>query len=242
MARGTLYRFFSVACAYPTADRFRTLRDEALPAARAAAPVAARRLALRLEALFAYLEDTSLEELQSQFHRAIGHLPLPDCPPYEAGYLGDVVFREENVLADIAGFYRAFGLLIASEERERPDHATVELEFMHVLTLKEAIARVHHGPAEVGICRGAQRRFWRDHLGRWLSSFGLLLAARVPAGFYADVGSDLAEFADAESRELGKAELALTPRRQQSLPFGEMDCSTGDGTCPLESAGNIGES
>jgi DMSO reductase family type II enzyme chaperone len=238
MARSALYRFFSVACAYPTAGRFRTLRDEALPTARAAAPVAARRLAPRLEALFAHLEDITLEELQSQFHRAIGHLPLPDCPSYEAGYLGDALFREENVLADIAGFYRAFGLLIGSEERERPDHVTVELEFMHVLTLKEAIARVHHGPAEVGICRRAQRRFWRDHLGRWLPSFGLLLAARVPEGLYKDIGAILKEFAEVEARALGKTELALKPRPEQPLPFAEMDCSISDGACPLAGAGD----
>jgi DMSO reductase family type II enzyme chaperone len=241
MARSALYRFFSVVCAYPTDRRFQTLRREALPAARAAASISARRLAPRLEALFPRLEDITLEELQSQFHRAVGHLPLPDCPPYEAGYLGDALFREGNVLADISGFYRAFGLLIGSEERERPDHVTVELEFMHVLTLKEAIARVHHGPAEVGICRSAQRRFWRDHLGRWLPSFGLVLAAKSPDGFYKDVGSNLAEFAEAESRVLGKTEVALKPRPQQPLPFDELDCSISDGACPLERAGDRAE-
>jgi DMSO reductase family type II enzyme chaperone len=238
MARSALYKFFSVACAYPTARRFRTLRDEALPAARAAASISGRRIAPRLEALFPHLEDITLEELQSQYHRALGHLPLPDCPPNESGYLGDALFREENVLADIAGFYRAFGLLIGSEERERPDHVTVELEFMHVLTLKEAFALVHHGAAEVGICRRAQRRFWRDHLGRWLPSFGLLLAARVPAGFYKDVGVILKEFADVEGRALGKTEVALKPRPPQPLPFEELDCSISDGACPLERAGD----
>jgi DMSO reductase family type II enzyme chaperone len=238
MARSALYRFFSVAFAYPTAGRFRTLGDEALPTARAAASISGRTLVPRLEALFGHLEGVTLEELQSQYHRALGHLPLPDCPPYEAGYLGGALFREENVLADVAGFYRAFGLIIGSEERERPDHVTVELEFMHVLTLKEAIARVHHGPAEVGICRSAQRRFWRDHLGRWLPSFGLLLAGRSPEGFYRDIGSNLAEFAEAESRALGKTEVLLKPRLEEPLPFGEMDCSVGDGACPLERAGD----
>jgi DMSO reductase family type II enzyme chaperone len=239
MARSALYKFFSIACAYPTAPRFRTLRDEALPTARAAASISGRRIAPRLEALFPHLEDITLEELQSQYHRAVGHLPLPDCPPYESGYLEDAPFREENVLADVAGFYRAFGLLIGSEERERPDHVTVELEFMHVLALKEAFALVHDGAAEVGICRRAQRRFWRDHLGRWLPTFGLLLAARSPEGFYKDVGGNLAEFAEAEGRALGKTEVALRPHLEPPLPFGEMDCSISDGACPLERAGDL---
>ncbi len=238
MARSALYKFFSVAFAYPTAQRFRTLRDEALPTARGAASISGRRIAPRLEALFPHLEDITLEELQSQYHRALGHLPLPDCPPYESGYLGDALFREENVLADVAGFYRAFGLLIGSEERERPDHVTVELEFMHVLSLKEAFALVRHGPAEVRICRRAQRRFWRDHLGRWLPSFGLLLTERAPDGFYKDLGAILKEFAEVESRALGKAEVVLKPRPQQPLPFEELDCSISDGACPLESAGD----
>jgi DMSO reductase family type II enzyme chaperone len=238
MARSALYKFFSVAFAYPTAGRFRTLRDEALPTARAAASISGRRIAPRLETLFPHLEDITVEEMQSQYHRALGHLPLPDCPPYESGYLGDALFREENVLADVAGFYRAFGLLIGSKERERPDHVTVELEFMHVLTLKEAFALVHHGPAEVGICRRAQRRFWRDHLGRWLPSFGLLLAERAPEGFYKDVAGNLKEFAEVEGRALGKAEVVLKPRTQQPLPFEELDCSVSDGACPLERAGD----
>jgi DMSO reductase family type II enzyme chaperone len=238
MARSALYRFFSVACAYPTAARFQTLREEALPAARAAASIAARKLVPGLEALFPYLDDLALEGLQSQYHRAVGHLPLPDCPPYEAGYLGGAAFREEHVLADIAGFYRAFGLLVGQGERERPDHVTVELEFMRVLTVKEAYALVHNGREKADICRRAQRRFWRDHLGPWLPSFGLLVARRAPDGFYKELGSSLATFAATENRVLGETITRPQPSLEPALGFADMDCSVaGSVACPLEGVG-----
>jgi DMSO reductase family type II enzyme chaperone len=233
MARSALYRFFSAGCGYPTDERDRMLREDALPAARAAAFIAARKMIPNLGCLARHLDSSAVDEMQAQYHLAIGHLPLPDCPPYEAGYLGGAQFREENILADIGGFYRAFGLRLGRNEAERPDHVTVQLEFMRVLTFREAYARAHHGPAEVRICRHAQRRFWRDHLGRWLASFGVLLATRSPRSFYGELGSSLQEFAEAESRTLGKAELAREPRIDEPLPFGEMECSVGTDECPL---------
>src|SRR3972149_4932733 len=80
--------------------------------------------------------------------------------------------------ADVAGFYRALGLRVAANFRERPDHIATELEFMQVLALKEARALARRERAHAGICRRAQARFLREQLGRWLGA----AAAQPPAG------------------------------------------------------------
>lgn len=233
MARSTLYWCFSLACGYPTAERFRTLREDALPAAHAAALIACKDLAPRLESLVRHLGGVDLEELQSQYHVALGHLPLPDCPAYESGYLGDNIFRQAHVMADVGGFYRAFGLRAGRRERERVDHVTTELEFMRFLTRKEAFARVHHGRPQIDICRRAQRRFWREHLGVWLPTFAMFLTARVQSGFYGDLAQAIVTFTEAESRALGKA-TAVALKAAELETFGEMDCSAGADACPLD--------
>ena len=62
-------------------------------------------------------------------------LLLGDCPAYETAYAHP--FSRQRELADISGFYRAFGVQI---EGERPDHLAVECEFASLLCTKEAIA------------------------------------------------------------------------------------------------------
>ncbi len=237
MARSALYRFFSLASGYPTAERFHTVREDSAPAAHAAAAIAARALVPRLETLVRHLGGVELEELQAQYHRAFGHVPLTDCPPYESGYLGAHLFRQVNVMADVAGCYRAFGLRIGQQERERVDHVTVELEFMRFLAYKEAFALVHHGRSPADICRRAQRHFWREHLGHWLPTFAALLAERAQSGFYGDLAPGLAELAEREARVLGQTPIAqeLSP---QPPPFSDMDCAIGEDACPLAAAEN----
>ena len=232
MARSAVYRCLSLACGYPTAERVQALREEALPTARAATLIACKALTPQLAVLTRQLDGAKHGELRSQYHAALGHLPLPDCPAYETGYLGKDVFRQTNVMADVGGFYRAFGVRVGRGEHERIDHVTTELEFMRFLTHKEARARVHHGRAQVDICRRAQRRFWREHLGPWLPTFALLLAKSAQRGFYGDLALGLATFAEAESRILGKTAIAMEISSDPQT-FDEMDCSIDADACPL---------
>jgi TorA maturation chaperone TorD len=135
-------------------------------------------------------------------------------------------------MADVGGFYQAFGLRVGRRERERVDHVTTDLEFMRFLTRKEAFARVHHGRPQIDICRRAQRRFWREHLGVWLPTFAMFLTVRVHSGFYCDWAQALVTLAEAESRALGKA-TAIALQTTALQTFGDMDCSVGADGCPL---------
>ncbi|MGD2079888.1 MAG: molecular chaperone TorD family protein [Nitrospirota bacterium] len=88
---------------------------------------------------------------------------------YECKYHPPLNAMEE--MADVAGFYRAFGLEF---EGDRADHLCMELEFMRLLALKEARALLDGEGDNAEICVSAQREFMGSHLGRWVGSLSLI--------------------------------------------------------------------
>jgi TorA maturation chaperone TorD len=120
-------------------------------------------------------------------------------------------------MADVAGFYRAFGLRVAPGER--PDHVAAELEFYGWLQAREAQARARGETEGAEVCRDARRKFLRDHLGRWLP----LLAARLRergAGFHARVAELAAALVAREARDLGVEPEPTAP----PVPHPEPEC------------------
>jgi nitrate reductase assembly molybdenum cofactor insertion protein NarJ len=68
-------------------------------------------------------------------------------------------------LADVAGFYQAFGLLQTEERHEMLDHIAVELEFYAVLLLKQAALARTGDAVGIEIVMDARRKFLAEHLG-----------------------------------------------------------------------------
>lgn len=105
---------------------------------------------------------------------AFGHAARGPCPLNEIEYgdlKADPLFQPHR-LADLAAFYRAFGLEVADDAGERHDHLCLELEFMCVLAAKEAWAREHpRNTGQFTVVRDAQKKFLREHLGRWTPAF-----------------------------------------------------------------------
>ena len=81
-------------------------------------------------------------------------------------------------LADISGFYLAFGFDLKDGERELPDHLGTELEFLSLLLIKQAYALEEGWTEKYEIARDAARSFLRDHLGRWIGAVRDAVAAR----------------------------------------------------------------
>jgi TorA maturation chaperone TorD len=104
-------------------------------------------------------------------------------PPYEGSYETDP-FRQARELADVAGFYRAFGAEPSGPAAERPDHAACELEFLSFLVSRRLAAEAAGELEEAAICLRAEDAFLRDHLGKWLPAFWRDLAARTESPFY----------------------------------------------------------
>ena len=228
LARSDVYRLLSEALVYPSADSMVARLDEGILRGQQAAPLPERVAAL-LAALVEHTRDTDTSHLQSQHRRIFSHVVSADCPPCETLYTARHVFQETADLSDIAGFYRAFGLQLAG--KERPDHITVELEFMHFLTYKEAYAFSHHGSAKARLCREAERKFLRDHLGRWAARFGQRLAQKAGSGYYGCVACLLEAWVSAEMDFLRMAPEVAPVEQEWSKPRPD------DFNCPFAEAG-----
>lgn len=166
--RAQMYAFLSQVFLYP---RENWLEDLQVPCGILEA------FGLETSSLFpGRFPQLTLEELQAEHRRVFG---LVGSQCYETEFGLPHEFRQSQELADLAGFYQAFGFRMGGRVRERPDHIAVELEFMYLLCLKEAYA-VEHGTIEqVEIARNAQAAFLKDHLGTWIEAFAasLLLAS-----------------------------------------------------------------
>ncbi len=125
-----------------------------------------------------------VKDLQTDHVRLFGHSVRGACPPYELEYDRGEIIQQTAELADLAGFYTAFGLQLADSAFERPDHAAVECEFMGVLCAKEAWGLETGEPALAESCFDAQRLFLRDHLARWFPAFARRVETADPIGLY----------------------------------------------------------
>ena len=125
-------------------------------------PNDAGALGSQLNALVESARSMAPEDLQGSYMRLFD--PLSGPFPYETEQkkIGD--FSKAQLMADIMGFYRAFGVEPCGQ---RPDHIASELEFMHYLTLKEGHALRAAEPENASLCRDAQEKFFDEHLATW---------------------------------------------------------------------------
>lgn len=140
-----------------------------------------------LQSLGNSLKEKPFEGLGSEYRKVFGtFIAAKECPIYETLYGSTDAFQQTRYLqelADIGGFYRAFDLNI-EDSRERYDHLSIELEFMHFLTYKEAYALENHGDEQLGICTNAEKKFLKSHLARWVPLFTKLVNKRTKDSAY----------------------------------------------------------
>ena len=222
LARQSLYRVAALSLLDPRAgawERLNALRGDPVldqaekilrnePAAIARALAPGERPLARLDASAALARlPASAAELNEQYERTFGLLVSKACPPYETEYIPEkFTFQRSQALADIAGFYAAFGLEPSSAHPERHDHIVLELEFMALLLDMERRAIQHdlpNGCDKAVVCHDAQSRFLKEHLAWWAPAFCKLLARESSGGFYEGVALLLAAFVPAERSLLG---------------------------------------
>lgn len=119
-------------------------------------------------------------ELEGTYHALFsGEVPVS---PYETEYGLNRTTRKALELADIAGFYRAFGMKLSRPDMV--DHLAIELDFLALLIFKSLYAR-HKGWGErAEIAETAYREFLESHAGRWVEAFAERLETLAPGGFY----------------------------------------------------------
>ena len=152
------------------------------------------------ECLARLLDEAQLQELTRSYNDAFDASGGLRCSPHETSHAPDTP-QEALVrtfqLADIAGFYRAFGVEVVPET-ERVDHISAELEFMHLLAVKAALAQAEDDLEGARICRNAARSFLVDHLSRWYPRFCECLGESPTGPVYAAAGRLLERFLDLE--------------------------------------------
>lgn len=140
------------------------------------------------EAIRRLARAVTVEALRADYQLLFGHTARGAVPPYETEYGADSLFQPMHEMADLAAFYRAFGLVLRPDARERPDHVACQCEFLAFLARKEAYALERGDAPMLEATRQGTRRFLRDHLGRWGPGFGRTLDRCDPEGFYGALG------------------------------------------------------
>ena len=155
----------------------------------------------------------SIQDLRDDHKRVFSNVISLDCPPYETLFGNDHVFGQSYTMGDIAGFYNAFGLQLSQDIHERLDHLSVELEFIHYLAYKESYALLHDGKEKLQTVVDAEKKFVKEHLGRWVPLFAGMLKKKANYGFYKILADFTADWVGFEI-----AFLAVSPQ-----PYSETD-------------------
>ena len=219
MARSFIHRFLAKAYEDPMPETWRWLTQaQTIYSLRAANVFAGQSLLRSAEALISALQPAGFDSFLNAYLAAFGHAARGSCPLNEIEY-GDIkadpLFQPHR-LADLAAFYRAFGLEVAEDAGERQDHICLELEFMCVLAAKEAYAHEHQLDSDrLAQCRDAQKKFLREHLGRWTPAFARRLAAATSEPTMRALAEFTRTFVESECVRFGvnpgSEELSLRP-------------------------------
>lgn len=139
------------------------------------------------------------------------------CPPHETAYGDGRRFAGRTAeLADISGFYSAFGLGLSESQPDLPDHVSAELEFYSLLLVKAAYADLQGMVEEREISENAGRLFLESHLGRWAAAFAARLIEEGGAQPYRAHARFFEELVRDECRRCG-----VTPVPFTSLQVGD---------------------
>ena len=158
-------------------------------------------LSKSFQMLMSKLDEKKKENIRNEFVNVFGHTLSKQIAPYALEHLknSDVFFRTQK-LADLNGFYKAFGMEV--ESIERADHISTQTEFLSFLLLKELLAVQNDLHDEKEVCEKAFADFNNDHFLDWVEMFAENLATHVDGGFYPVAGRFLQEFLIKEKSQL----------------------------------------
>ena len=111
-----------------------------------------------------------IRALPRRARRYASWLATNAVPAYETSYREGAQASGGQMLtmADVAGFYRAFGFQVRGE---RPDYLGAQLEFLALLAIKEAHALLEGQKEAAALCRQARAEFAGRHVLPWLPSY-----------------------------------------------------------------------
>jgi hypothetical protein len=130
-------------------------------------------------------------------------------------------------------FYKAFGVELSDIRGSAISN--VEFEFMHSWPTKESY-RCHDGADKTQIVVDAQKKFVKNHIGRWVPLFCRMLTKKSDSGLFkivADMTSDWIEF---ETAFLGVTPQPYTETDYRPATFNSPEGQTYE--CGAQDQGN----
>ncbi|MFQ5525432.1 MAG: molecular chaperone [Thermoanaerobaculia bacterium] len=162
------------------------------------------RLEAALESVCAS-RSPGLDPLNEAYERLFGHTLRGRVCPYECEYGRQALLMRSNELADLGGFYAAFGLRSSDTRHERHDHIACEFEFLEFLSRKECWA-IEQGDTEMAeVTLSAVGSFLTRHLARFGRAFARSLRDTETLPFYNTLGRLCEVFLLVECARLGVA-------------------------------------
>jgi DMSO reductase family type II enzyme chaperone len=196
-ARSRAYQLFARAFGYPEGDLLEAIQSgELAEALGAALTEASPSLAAGLDRSALRAPDDA-EALAAEYTRLFDvGTKGPPCPLHGGLWLGDRMKTMEEVLR----FYRHFGLVLATEPSELPDHLGLELEFLHYLAFRENEAS--REGTDAGAFERAERDFLSRHPGRFVPLLRANLERERATPFFVALARALEEFLAQAGTEL----------------------------------------
>ena len=240
LGRATLYSALALGFRPPTQETLRRISTRPdtqalVEAARILDDDSASPLLASVEILSA--ARPTLESLETSYARLFGHTARGVVSPYETEYGSEAIFQQSHELGDLSGFYLAFGLVLKSDEHERPDHISCECEFLSFLALKEAYSLETRDLPMLEEVRKATHLFLQNHLARFVPAFARKLGGENPPPFYGALGNVCLSLTSLECRQLdipmGLEGLGLRPVMDDRVP---MACGNAADCIPLPGA------
>lgn len=215
-ARGVVYKVLAEAFDYPTSETFdstkngrivEVLREAAHDGGLAGQP----EIDSALEHLGRSTGDldsgVQLIDLEVEYNRLFA--PTESgilCSPFEGVVRGLSIAEKVNNLADVMGFYRAWGVDLSDRHDELPDNIVVELEFLHLLACKEHNAIQSSEQEYIERTHDSQRSFLEDHALLWVGQFSDLVAQHTTCDWYRALARFLRAFVRSDGVRLQVAQ------------------------------------
>ena len=198
--RAAWFKVFSLLFRYPNDELIELLKDgvSELPT-----EVLKTEMRINAEPFRRAVADATAEQITLEYSSLFTGAGL--CRANENDY-EKLSFSMTEKLADVAGFYQAFGFEVQDDIGERPDFISTELDFINLLLLKQAYAVKNGWSEQAGISADALNRFIEEHFVRWVPK--LCYALRELAsegGIYATASDALAAMVDSEDNRLAES-------------------------------------
>lgn len=197
LEKAFLSRFLALSFSYPSQESLEELEgalgdlEKVLKALNIEFPLDRLREAI----LYAKANPMDLQgEFTSLFETEM------KAPARETSYELDKMARRSMEMADLIGFYRAFGVELSSPVE--PDSLVAELEFLSFLYQKELLLSQRGDNEGVEITREGRIKFLKDHLGRWYDIFVEKVMENTEEGFYKLSAELLKSFLDRETENI----------------------------------------